>query len=54
MKFSVTYPLIAHPYHPEFLQKRNVIRFAQAVEAAGFDALAFTDHPAPSQRLLKP
>lgn len=52
MKFSVTYPLIAHPYHPEFLQKRNVIRFAQAVEAAGFDALAFTDHPAPSQRWL--
>lgn len=52
MKFSVTYPLIAHPSHPGFLEKGNVIRFAQAAEAAGFDALAFTDHPAPSQRWL--
>ncbi len=52
MRFSVTYPLVAHPYDPEFLEKRNVIRFAQAAEAAGFDALGFTDHPAPSQKWL--
>ena len=52
MKFSITYPLIAHPYHPEFLEKANVIRFARAAEAAGFDALGFTDHPAPSQKWL--
>jgi probable F420-dependent oxidoreductase len=53
MKFSITYPLVAHPYHPEFLEKANVIRFAQAVDAAGFDALGFTDHPAPSQKWLE-
>lgn len=53
MKFSITYPLVAHPYHPEFLEKANVIRFAQAAEAAGFDALGFTDHPAPSQKWLE-
>jgi probable F420-dependent oxidoreductase len=52
VRFSVTYPLVAHPYDPEFLDKRNIIRFAQAAEAAGFDALGFTDHPAPSQKWL--
>ena len=52
MKFSVTYPLIAHPCDPPFLEKKNVIRFAQAAEAAGFDGLGFTDHPAPTQRWL--
>jgi len=52
MRFSVTYPLIAHPCNPEFLEKRNMIRFAQAAEAAGFDAMGFTDHPAPSQKWL--
>ncbi len=53
MKFSVTYPLIAHPYDPEFLEKRNIIRFAQAAEAAGFDAIGFTEHPAPSEKWLR-
>ncbi len=53
MKFSVTYPLIAHPCDPEFLEKRNVIRFAQAAEAAGFDAIGFTDHPAPTEKWLR-
>ena len=53
MKFSITYPLLAHPCHPDFLEKANVIRFARAAEAAGFDALCFTDHPAPSQKWLE-
>jgi len=53
VKFSITYPLIAHPYHPDFLQKENILRFARTAEAAGFDALGFTDHPAPSQRWLE-
>ncbi len=52
MKFSLTYPLIAHPYDPAFLEKKNLIRFAQAADAAGFDAMGFTDHPAPSQEWL--
>ena len=52
MKFSITYPLVAHPYHPEFLEKANIIRFARAAEEAGFDSIGFTDHPAPSQKWL--
>jgi probable F420-dependent oxidoreductase len=53
MKFSITYPLITHPYPPEFLDNANILRFARAAEAAGFDALGFTDHPAPSQKWLE-
>jgi len=53
MKFTITYPLVAHPYHPEFLEKANMVRFARAAEAAGFDALGFTDHPAPSHKWLQ-
>lgn len=52
MKFTVTYPLSAHPSNPEFLETSNLLRFAQRAEAAGFDALGFTDHPAPSQKWL--
>jgi len=52
MKFSITYPLITHPCHPDFLDHANLLRFAKAAEAAGFDALGFTDHPAPSQKWL--
>ena len=52
MKFTVTYPLSAHPSNPEFLETSNLVRFAQAAEAAGFDALGVTDHPAPSQKWL--
>lgn len=53
MKFSVTYPLLTHPYNPELLTKDGVIRFAEAAEAAGFDGMGFTDHPAPTQRWLE-
>ena len=52
MKFTVTYPLSVHPSNPEFLDTANVLRFARAADAAGFDALGFTDHPAPSQKWL--
>ena len=52
MKFSVTYPLVSHPYNPELLTKESLIRFAQTAESAGFDAMGFTDHPAPTHRWL--
>ena len=52
MKFSVTYPLVTHPYNPEFLTKDGVVRFATAAEAAGFSGVGFTDHPAPTSRWL--
>lgn len=53
MKFSVTYPLVTHPYNPEFLTKDAVVRFARAAEDAGFSGIGFTDHPAPTHRWLE-
>lgn len=53
MKFSVTYPLVTHPYNPEFLSKDGVVEFATAAERAGFAGIGFTDHPAPTDRWLK-
>lgn len=53
MKHWVTYPLVTHPYDPDFVSKDAVIRFAQTAEKAGFAGIGFTDHPAPTQRWLK-
>jgi len=53
MKHWVTYPLVAHPYHPAFVTKDAIVRFAQTAEAAGFSGIGFTDHPAPSDRWLR-
>jgi probable F420-dependent oxidoreductase len=52
VKHWFTYPLITHPYDPGFMSPDGVIRIAQAAEAAGFDGMGFTDHPAPSQKWL--
>jgi len=49
----VTYPLVQHPYSPELVSKDALVRFAQTAEAAGFDGMGFTDHPAPSHRWLQ-
>ena len=53
MKFSVTYPLITHPASPELMTREAVTTFARTAEAAGFDGIGFTDHPAPTDRWLK-
>jgi probable F420-dependent oxidoreductase len=52
MRHWTTYPLISHPYNPEFVTGSGLLRFAHAAEAAGFSGLAFTDHPAPSHKWL--
>jgi probable F420-dependent oxidoreductase len=52
MKFWVTYPMVEPGYDPALLRGESVVAFAQAAEAAGFDAIGFTDHPAPSQKWL--
>lgn len=52
MRFAITYPLLSHPHHPELVTGAAVARLAAAAEAAGFDGLSFTDHPAPPQRWL--
>jgi len=52
MKHWTTYPLLTHPPNPELLRGEGLARFARAAEAAGFSGIAFTDHPAPSQKWL--
>ncbi|MEO7429281.1 MAG: LLM class F420-dependent oxidoreductase [Acidimicrobiales bacterium] len=53
MRFATTYPLIAHPYHPDFVTGSGIARVASTAEQAGFSGIGFTDHPAPSQRWLE-
>jgi probable F420-dependent oxidoreductase len=53
MKFSVMYPLVAHPHNPEFLTKDALRRFCRTAEDAGFDGISFTDHPVPTHRWLE-
>lgn len=53
MQHWTTYPLVTHPYNPELMSGASVTRFARAAEAAGFDGIAFTDHPVPSDKWLR-
>ncbi len=53
MKHWVTYPLVVHPYDPAFVSHDALVRFARTAEAAGFDGIGFTDHPAPSHKWLQ-
>lgn len=52
MRFAVTYPMVTHPHDPALVEGSAVTRFARAAEAAGFDGIGFTDHPAPTHRWL--
>ena len=52
MRFAVTHPLVAHPYHPDLVTGAGVAAVARAAEAAGFHGFGCTDHPAPPQRWL--
>ncbi len=52
MRFTVDYPIGSAGFAPAFCEPDTVTRFARAVEAAGFDAIAFTEHPAPSKKWL--
>jgi probable F420-dependent oxidoreductase len=52
VKFSITHPLIVHPYDPGLASGAGIAAVAQAAEAAGCSGFGFTDHPAPSRRWL--
>lgn len=52
MHFTVEHPLGRHGCAPELYQGAGLTRFLRAAEDAGFDAVAFTEHPAPSSRWL--
>jgi probable F420-dependent oxidoreductase len=53
VRFTVEYPVAAHDYNPELLTSEGMATVVRAVEDAGYDAVAFTEHPAPSRRWLE-
>jgi probable F420-dependent oxidoreductase len=52
VRFSITHPLIAHPYDHGLASGAGIASVARAAEAVGFSGFGFTDHPAPSRRWL--
>ena len=50
MRFGIQHGIGDPAWTPAILEPASVVRFARAVENAGFSHVAFTDHPAPSLR----
>jgi probable F420-dependent oxidoreductase len=53
MKFAVQHGVGDSRWVPEIISPGEVRRFAQTAERIGFDAISFTDHPAPSNRWVE-
>jgi probable F420-dependent oxidoreductase len=52
MRFTLEHPLGQHECGPDLYNSGGLVEVAEAAEKAGFDALAFTEHPAPSAKWL--
>jgi len=52
MHYALTYPILRHRCHPDFMSGAGVAVIAEAAEAAGFHGFGFTDHPAPTHKWL--
>ncbi len=52
MRFMTEYPIRSDVEDGAWIDPAHVVEFARAAEAAGLDALALTDHPAPSKKWL--
>src|SRR4051794_11154911 len=52
MKFLVEYPVESHADGGAWLRPENMVTFARVAEEVGIDAIALTDHPAPSKKWL--
>ncbi|MCD4533046.1 LLM class F420-dependent oxidoreductase [Nocardioides sp. cx-169] len=52
MRYTVEYPISKVGYDPALVAAAGMTRVVQAVEALGYDAVAFSDHPAPSYKWL--
>jgi probable F420-dependent oxidoreductase len=52
MKFTLQYPIAHAGYSPALLTAAGIRKVVTAAEAAGFDSIAFTEHPAPSQKWM--
>lgn len=53
MKITILHPLASSGCDPELLTARGMGRFARVADEEGFDAVAFTEHPAPPQKWLE-
>jgi probable F420-dependent oxidoreductase len=53
MQFTVQYPLPVSGGSPPFAEPDSLRLFAQTAEVAGFSAIAFAEHPAPSRKWLE-
>jgi probable F420-dependent oxidoreductase len=53
MRFMVEYPLGLDDQGEAWSTPSSMVAVAQALEAAGIDAIALTDHPAPSKKWLE-
>lgn len=50
MRFTVDYPIGSAGYDPAFLDPATVTTFARTLDELGYDAVSFTEHPAPSRK----
>ena len=53
MRFALSLPFMMHPLEPEFLSQEAVARISRTAEAAGFGAVAVTEHPIPNDTWLE-
>lgn len=53
MKFTVEYPVGGPDHDPKLLSRAGVTSVVHRADELGFDAIAFTEHPAPSLRWLE-
>ncbi|ROO87456.1 putative F420-dependent oxidoreductase [Actinocorallia herbida] len=53
MRFTVDYPLHTVGYDPALVGAPGMTRVARTVEELGFDALAFSEHPAPPHKWVE-
>jgi hypothetical protein len=52
MKFMVECPVLSDADGGAWLSPDSIAEFARTAEESGLDAVAFTDHPAPSKKWL--
>jgi probable F420-dependent oxidoreductase len=52
MKFTVDYPIVTAGYDPALVTAAGMTQVAQAAEECGYDAISFSEHPAPSHKWL--
>jgi len=52
VKFTVDYPIVNVGYDPALVTAAGLTTVAQAAEKCGYDAVSFSEHPAPSAKWL--